>query len=277
MWDRLSNYVEQQGWEASSHSLTHPWLSRIGVEQLKEELSVSRDVILNNLADAGVSLNGVPTFIYPYGDYGAREIECLRDCGYLLGLTYQTHEGVTKMPDPDDWYEWGYTVNAPEFESVEKLWDVFCAVHKRKEVFSVTTHPPVLRPDKRLRLPNVYSASGTWARFLQQISREPDVWFTTFGTLAAYQRQFVGASVEKVGSGTLEVCFATASAPLPTVPLSITCSVDGELTAVSANGTELPRQDKVGDVAQEGWSYERGRLVVTVLSPGRIDVQCDPR
>jgi len=255
--------------------MTHPWLSRISEPVLREEVVFSRDAIMRNIAQVGLQLRGVPTFIYPFGDYGTREIAVLGECDYVLALTFGTNEGLTRIAERNSWYEWGYTINAPEHFTAEELWDRFGTVHETAGVFSVTTHPPVLRPNRRYRAPNIYKTEGTWGKFLQRAAALNDVWFTTFGMLAAYHDQTRNASVQTAADCALEVCYDKARAPLPASPLSVSCSADRPPTVVRFGGHDLPLLGNASDVPREGWRYENGHLILSVANPGRIDLTFD--
>ncbi len=75
-WGELGRLAEA-GWEIGSHTRTHPWLTRIGADALRDELEGSRVAIQDNLGRACVSL------AYPYGSLDARVAEAARAAGYL--------------------------------------------------------------------------------------------------------------------------------------------------------------------------------------------------
>ncbi len=271
MWRHLARLIESRGWEAASHTMEHPWLTRIVEERVREELVTSRDVIGSELARAGLEGIGVPTFIYPYGDYGAREVEVLRKTGYRLALTFLGEEGVTEIPEGGALYEWGYTLNAPERLSFESMLAQFRAVYEAGRVFSVTTHPPVVRPDRRLTAPNVYRRSGNWARLIDSMCAIPDVWFTTFGTLAAYHSQAATARLHRLG-GTVAVTYELSVMPLPRPPLTVAFSLPKAPARVLLDEVPLPRLEPATDLPVPGWRYEAGRAVVSLPAPGTLSV-----
>ena len=67
-----------RGWEVGSHSHTHPLLSRLGDADLREELTVSRDV-LRSIVGTCDSIS------YPWGEVDARVVEASRRAGYVAG------------------------------------------------------------------------------------------------------------------------------------------------------------------------------------------------
>ncbi len=270
MWRRLARFIESSGWEAASHTMDHPRLTQVDEARVRHELTVSRDVIVSGLERAGLEGIDVSTFIYPYGDYGTREIEILRQTGYALALTFRTEEGVTAIPKPASWYEWGYTVNAPELQPFDSLLDQFQAVYESGQVFSVTTHPPVVRPDRRLRAANVYRRSGSWSRLLDETCAMPDVWFTTFGTLAAYHAQSTTALLRRAQDGKIVVTYEAAAEPLPRPPLTVAFRRADEPASVLFDGAPLPRLERVADVPTVGWRFESDRVVATVSTPGTL-------
>jgi peptidoglycan/xylan/chitin deacetylase (PgdA/CDA1 family) len=74
-WDELGALAEA-GWEIGSHTRTHPHLTRIGNEQLAEELERSRAEVEAGLGRPCLS------FAYPYGDLDARVARAARAAGY---------------------------------------------------------------------------------------------------------------------------------------------------------------------------------------------------
>lgn len=79
-WDRVRE-LAAAGWEIGAHTCSHPWLTRIGDEQLAFELSRSREVCA---AEVGTP----PTSIaYPYGDHDDRVVAAAAAAGYTYACT----------------------------------------------------------------------------------------------------------------------------------------------------------------------------------------------
>lgn len=80
------------GFEIASHTLTHPWLTKLSDSELKAEVQDSK----HQLED----LFGFPIvgFSYPYGDYDERVREAAIEAGYEYAVS--TDIGVMK-PDTD--------------------------------------------------------------------------------------------------------------------------------------------------------------------------------
>lgn len=77
-WDQLAE-LEDTGWEIGSHTCTHPRLTTLGTEELKNELECSR-------AECTAHLRGTCRSIaYPYGDADTRVTDCARQTGYRAG------------------------------------------------------------------------------------------------------------------------------------------------------------------------------------------------
>jgi peptidoglycan/xylan/chitin deacetylase (PgdA/CDA1 family) len=79
------------GHEIGSHSLTHPWLTRLPVPAAREEIAASR----KQLED----LFGVPIahFCYPYGDWNEKVRNLVEAAGYKTACT--TQPGVNTPAD----------------------------------------------------------------------------------------------------------------------------------------------------------------------------------
>ncbi len=85
-WPQLRELVEA-GWEIGSHSRTHPDLTSITPEQLRDELEGSR-------ADCEAELGAPCTSIaYPYGLVDRRVVDAAQKAGYLAGAALAV-EGV---------------------------------------------------------------------------------------------------------------------------------------------------------------------------------------
>ena len=69
------------GVEIGSHSLTHRHLPALDDINLKQELSVSKQVLEDKLGKA------VTSFAYPYGEYNQRVIKAVIDSGYTCAFT----------------------------------------------------------------------------------------------------------------------------------------------------------------------------------------------
>lgn len=77
-WDELGELAER-GWEVGSHTRSHPHLTQVGDERLRDELAGSREACEARM--------GRPcrTVAYPYGDQDARVREAARAAGYAAG------------------------------------------------------------------------------------------------------------------------------------------------------------------------------------------------
>ena len=74
-WDGL-RLLAEAGWEVGSHTRTHPRLTRLADEELREELAGSRAEVEEGLGGPCRSL------AYPYGDLDDRVAAAAREAGY---------------------------------------------------------------------------------------------------------------------------------------------------------------------------------------------------
>lgn len=85
----LMNEAQVRAWlaaghEIGSHTLTHPWLTRIPAAQAREEISSSRKVLEDRFGVA------VRHFCYPYGDVNEAIRELVGETGYATACTTRT-------------------------------------------------------------------------------------------------------------------------------------------------------------------------------------------
>jgi peptidoglycan/xylan/chitin deacetylase (PgdA/CDA1 family) len=73
--------LNEQGIEVGSHTVTHPWLSRIPVDRARAEIRDSK-AQLEDLVGREVD-----HFAYPYGDYSAAVRECVWETGYTVACS----------------------------------------------------------------------------------------------------------------------------------------------------------------------------------------------
>lgn len=79
-WQHLKELVSA-GIEIGSHSLTHPYLSKIPEESAKREIEDSKKLLEDKL---GIE---VRTFCYPYGDYNQKVRDMVAQAGYFMAFT----------------------------------------------------------------------------------------------------------------------------------------------------------------------------------------------
>jgi len=79
-WDQLGGLAEA-GWEIGSHTCTHPHLTGVDDEALREELVRSREEVERRLGRA------CPTLAYPYGDHDERVVAAAGAAGYAAAGT----------------------------------------------------------------------------------------------------------------------------------------------------------------------------------------------
>jgi peptidoglycan/xylan/chitin deacetylase (PgdA/CDA1 family) len=79
-WDEIAE-MKSSNVSFGSHTKTHPFLSRLSSQVVKEELFTSRAELEKRI--------GLPIefFCYPYGDYDERTLSLVREAGYLGAVT----------------------------------------------------------------------------------------------------------------------------------------------------------------------------------------------
>jgi peptidoglycan/xylan/chitin deacetylase (PgdA/CDA1 family) len=79
-WDQLRELADA-GWEIGSHTRTHPHLTTIGDDALRDELEESKATVEERLG------RPCPTLAYPYGDYDERVVAAAGAAGYAAAGT----------------------------------------------------------------------------------------------------------------------------------------------------------------------------------------------
>ena len=77
-WEELRG-LAQNGWEVGSHTVGHPHLTRLGDEELADELTASRQAVAEAMGHSCTSI------AYPYGDVDGRVVAAARAAGYTAG------------------------------------------------------------------------------------------------------------------------------------------------------------------------------------------------
>ena len=89
----LMNDAEVQHWlaaghEIGSHTRTHPWLTRITLDQAREEVAASKKLLEDRFQVA------IRHFCYPYGDWNEAVRDLVSEAGYSTACT--THAGINQ-------------------------------------------------------------------------------------------------------------------------------------------------------------------------------------
>lgn len=80
-WDETRALANNPGIVIGSHTLTHPFLSRLNETQARVEIADSRDEIAQQIGKS------VDHFCYPSGDFSAREILMVEQAGYQSAVS----------------------------------------------------------------------------------------------------------------------------------------------------------------------------------------------
>ena len=92
----LMNEAQVRDWlaaghEIGSHTLTHPWLTRVSTAQAREEITASRKKLEDRF---GTSIDH---FCYPYGDWNESVRDLVQGAGYKTACT--TQPGINTPTD----------------------------------------------------------------------------------------------------------------------------------------------------------------------------------
>lgn len=88
-WDRIAELAANELATIGAHTLSHPALSRLPLEEMRDEVAQSRAIIEQRIG------RPVRHFAYPYGDPGSagiREFRVIRELGFTTATT--TRKGV---------------------------------------------------------------------------------------------------------------------------------------------------------------------------------------
>jgi peptidoglycan/xylan/chitin deacetylase (PgdA/CDA1 family) len=87
-WDQVTTLQNQYGWEIGSHTVTHPQLNTLPIDQVDQELTQSKEVLQSHGINA-------TSFASPYGEVNDEVVaESLK--------TYAVHRGFTDRLDTKD-------------------------------------------------------------------------------------------------------------------------------------------------------------------------------
>ena len=83
-WDQVGEMVEA-GTEIGAHTMTHPKLSTLHGEELRQQLVDSRRAVIDRLGRCDL-------FAYPFGDLAPETVRAVADAGYRYAFA-QPHRG----------------------------------------------------------------------------------------------------------------------------------------------------------------------------------------
>ena len=79
-WEHIKE-LHSLGFEIGSHSLTHPYLSKIDPQKAWEEIYTSKVILEDKLGTE------IKAFCYPYGDYSQQVRDMVQRAGYSIAFT----------------------------------------------------------------------------------------------------------------------------------------------------------------------------------------------
>ncbi len=80
-WDEVKELHVMPGITIGSHTLSHPYLSSLDAVESKNEIIESKKIIEEKIGSP------VNYFCYPSGDFGVREMNFVKEAGYLAAVT----------------------------------------------------------------------------------------------------------------------------------------------------------------------------------------------
>lgn len=75
--------MSDEGIEIGSHTITHPFLTKLTRDEIIYELAESKKIIEDKTGTQ------VKSIAYPNGDYNQTVIYCAKECGYEVGISYE--------------------------------------------------------------------------------------------------------------------------------------------------------------------------------------------
>lgn len=91
-WGQIRE-MSEGGIEIGSHTVTHPFLSNLTIDEIMYELVESKRAIEEKLGKK------IKSVAYPAGSYDERVVNCVKDCGYQFGVSYE--HNVKKFDEND--------------------------------------------------------------------------------------------------------------------------------------------------------------------------------
>ena len=104
-------YALQHGMIVGNHTYSHPFMSKISIEEAKEEIEKNEKILDRLYKDAGVERKYRP-FRFPYGDKGGEHRDALQK--------YFRENGFSKLKDTQITYDWWK--NEDLSENIDTLW-----------------------------------------------------------------------------------------------------------------------------------------------------------
>jgi peptidoglycan/xylan/chitin deacetylase (PgdA/CDA1 family) len=75
--------MSEGGLEIGSHTVTHPFLANLTIDEITCELAESKRVLEEKLGKE------IKSIAYPFGNYDHRVMSCAKHCGYQFGVSYE--------------------------------------------------------------------------------------------------------------------------------------------------------------------------------------------
>lgn len=90
-WDELEEVYA--GFAIANHTVSHPWLDRIGLDEARREIAEGRDRLQQRFQQP------VEGFAYPFGAYNEDVMEAVREAGHLYARTVRNVDQPLAVED----------------------------------------------------------------------------------------------------------------------------------------------------------------------------------
>ncbi|MBI5115656.1 polysaccharide deacetylase family protein [Candidatus Poribacteria bacterium] len=90
-WQQVRE-MRREGFRFGAHTLSHPFLTSIGLEEARREICDSKRIIEEKLQ------TGIDFFCYPFGDFDSTTINLVKDAGFKGALVTPTRPGTAETP-----------------------------------------------------------------------------------------------------------------------------------------------------------------------------------
>lgn len=139
-WDEVCMLAEEPGITIGSHTISHPFLSRIDAGKSQTEIRDSKSFIESKLNKS------VDYFCYPSGDFSNQEIEFVKEAGY--------HAAVTVSPGRNHSLSSPYTLKRTEVNDKDGLDEMRYKLAGAFDPFHILLHWRRLQCFKKLSRQN---------------------------------------------------------------------------------------------------------------------------
>ncbi|VAW92007.1 Polysaccharide deacetylase [hydrothermal vent metagenome] len=140
-WDEVSELNKLNNITIGSHTISHPYLSRLDEIAAENEILRSKEIIESKLNTQ------VQHFCYPSGDFGAREVALIKDAGYLTAVTVSPGKNRCKVSR--------FELNRTEMTDKDSTKELFLKLNGSFDLMHKVLHWKRMRNFKKLSFNNI--------------------------------------------------------------------------------------------------------------------------